>query len=91
MLTNQNILQGGHIWEKANILVGARDAKVCNLVRSQAVNGNSFEGDFSFVDLSKTKLFEGPYLHAEVGSQKLTMTYKNKKRVLDFKTLTIRE
>lgn len=43
------------------------------------------------VDLSKTKLFEGPYLHAEVGSQKLTMTYKNKKRVLDFKTLTIRE
>ncbi len=43
------------------------------------------------VDLSRTKLFDGPYLQADVGSQRLTMTYRNKKRVLDFKTLTISE
>ncbi|MDZ7361116.1 MAG: hypothetical protein ONB46_10365 [candidate division KSB1 bacterium] len=43
------------------------------------------------VDLTKYKLFEGPFLNAEVGSEKLTMTYKNKRRVLDFKKLTITE
>ncbi|MDZ7304493.1 MAG: hypothetical protein ONB44_20405 [candidate division KSB1 bacterium] len=43
------------------------------------------------VDLTKYKLFEGPFLNAEVGSEKLTMTYKNKRRVLDFKKLTIEE
>jgi hypothetical protein len=41
------------------------------------------------VDLSKTPLFEGPFLHAGVGSEKLTMTYKDQKRTLDFKTGTI--
>jgi hypothetical protein len=43
------------------------------------------------VDLTKYKLFEGPFLNAEVGSEKQTMTYKNKRRVLDFKKLTIEE
>ena len=43
------------------------------------------------VDLTKYKLFEGPFLNAEIGSEKLTMTYKNKRRVLDFKKLTIEE
>ena len=43
------------------------------------------------IDLSKTKLFEGPYLHAEVGSEKLTITYKNKKMALDFKAVKITE
>jgi hypothetical protein len=41
------------------------------------------------VDLTKTKLFEGPFLNAEVGSEKLRMTYKGMKRTLNFKTLTI--
>jgi len=41
------------------------------------------------VDLSKTKLFEGPYLNAEVGSERLTITYKNSRRILDFKKLQI--
>lgn len=43
------------------------------------------------IDLSKTKLFEGPYLNAEVGSEKLTITYRDKKRILDFKTVKIIE
>jgi hypothetical protein len=43
------------------------------------------------IDLTKYKLFEGPFLNAEVGSEKLTMIYKNKRRVLDFKKLTIEE
>ena len=45
----------------------------------------------SSVDLSTTKLFDGPFLHAETGSQKLTMTYKGMKRVLDFTKPTIIE
>lgn len=43
------------------------------------------------VDLTKTKLFEGPFLNAGVGSEKLTMIYKGMKRTLDFKTLSITE
>ncbi len=43
------------------------------------------------IDLTKTKLFESPFLNAEVGSERLTMTYKGARRVLDFKTLTITE
>jgi len=39
------------------------------------------------IDLSQYKLFEGPYLNAEVGSQKLTLTYKDEKLVLDFEKL----
>jgi hypothetical protein len=43
------------------------------------------------VDLTRYKLFEGPFLNAEVGSEKLTIIYKNKRRVLDFKKLSITE
>jgi hypothetical protein len=43
------------------------------------------------IDLSKTKLFDSQFLHAEVGSEKLTMTYKTRKMVLDFKAVKISE
>jgi len=43
------------------------------------------------VDLSKTKLFDGPFINADVGSEKMTITYKNKKLVLDFKAVKITE
>jgi hypothetical protein len=39
------------------------------------------------IDLSKYQLFEGPFLNAEVGSQKLTITYRDVKLVLDFQKL----
>jgi hypothetical protein len=51
---------------------------------TRRLNGN-------VIDLTKYKLFAGPFLNAEVSSEKLTMTYKNKRRVLDFKNLTIEE
>jgi len=41
------------------------------------------------IDYSKWKLFEGPYLNAEVGGRKLTITHGRLERVLDFNTLTI--
>ena len=41
------------------------------------------------VDYTKWKLFEGPYLNAEKGSRKLTLTTAASQRVLDFNTLTI--
>lgn len=41
------------------------------------------------LDYTKWKLFEGPYLNAEKGSRKLTITHGRLKRVLDFNTLTI--
>ena len=42
------------------------------------------------VDYAKEwALFAGPYLNAEVGGRKLTMTHGRLKRVLDFNTLTI--
>jgi hypothetical protein len=43
------------------------------------------------VDLSKQKLFDSPFTHAEVGSETLTITYKNETRVLDFSKLTVTE
>ena len=43
------------------------------------------------VDLTKTPLFDGPFLHAAVGSQKLSITYGKEKLNLDFKQLTITE
>ena len=43
------------------------------------------------VDLSKTRLFDGPFLAAEVGSEMLTMKYRGKTRTLDFRSLTITE
>jgi hypothetical protein len=43
------------------------------------------------VDLTRYPLFEGPFLHAAVGSEQLLMTYKNQRRLLDFKTLKVTE
>jgi hypothetical protein len=40
------------------------------------------------VDLTKTRLFDGPFLSADVGSGKLTIKYKKHVRQLDFHTLT---
>ncbi len=41
------------------------------------------------LDYTKWKLFEGPYLNAEKGSRKLTITHGRLKRILDFNTLTV--
>jgi hypothetical protein len=41
------------------------------------------------LDYTKWKLFEGPYLNAEKGSRKLTLTHGHLQRVLDFNTLKI--
>ncbi len=41
------------------------------------------------LDYTKWKLFEGPYLNAEKGSRKLTITHGQLKRILDFNALTI--
>ena len=78
---------------KAKLKAGAVSAEY------KTLGGNTMK--FSFpdgrvldgkkVDLTKSKLFEGPFLNAEVGSQKLTITYKKAKRVLDFKTLRVTE
>jgi len=43
------------------------------------------------VVLETGQLFDGPFLHAAVGSQKLTITYKEQMRVLDFAALTVTE
>jgi hypothetical protein len=43
------------------------------------------------VDLTSYRLFEGPFLNANVGSEQLRMTYKGMKRMLDFKKVTITE
>lgn len=43
------------------------------------------------VDLSKTKLFDGPFLQAGVGSQQLLMRHGGKKLLLDFTNLTVTE
>ncbi|MDH3252365.1 MAG: hypothetical protein OEM41_06200, partial [Ignavibacteria bacterium] len=43
------------------------------------------------IDLTKYKLFDGPFLQADVGSQKLTIVYKDRKRILDFTSLSITE
>ncbi len=43
------------------------------------------------VDLTRTPLFDGPFLHADAGSQKLSITYGKQKLGLDFKKLTITE
>ncbi|MDB6167256.1 MAG: hypothetical protein JWM88_120 [Verrucomicrobia bacterium] len=41
------------------------------------------------LDYAKWKLFEGPYLNAEKGSRRLTITHGRLKRVLDFATLAV--
>lgn len=45
--------------------------------------------DGRFVDYSKWKLFEGPYLNANLGERVLTLTHGNLERVLDLNTFTI--
>ena len=45
--------------------------------------------DGKAIDYTKWKLFEGPYLNAEKGSRKLTITHGRLERVLDFGNLTI--
>ena len=42
------------------------------------------------LDFKSYKLFKGPFLHAEVGSGELEMTYKDEKMILDFNTVGIR-
>jgi hypothetical protein len=49
---------------------------------TRVLNGNE-------IDLSETPLFESPYLNAAQDSEMLTITYKGKKRIYDFKNLTI--
>ncbi|HVU35618.1 MAG TPA: hypothetical protein VHE61_19420 [Opitutaceae bacterium] len=41
------------------------------------------------VDYADWKLFQGPYLNADAGSHRLTITHGRLQRVLDFNTLTI--
>jgi hypothetical protein len=48
----------------------------------RVLNGNR-------VDLSTTKLFEGPFLNAEVGSEMLTLTCRGERMVLDFRSVRI--
>lgn len=47
--------------------------------------------DGAAVDLTQYRLFEGPFLNADVGSQQLLITYKGQRRFLDFKTLKVTE
>ncbi|MDE3056495.1 MAG: hypothetical protein KGJ59_00875 [Bacteroidota bacterium] len=42
------------------------------------------------VDFSHYKLFDSPFLHSDIGSGVLTMTYKNMTRILDFNAVAIR-
>ncbi len=53
--------------------------------------GDTPRVDGKKIDYSKWKLFEGPYLNADKGSRKLTISYGRLERVLDFNTLTITE
>jgi hypothetical protein len=55
---------------------------VCTYGAAPVVDGATF-------DYSGWKLFSGPYLNAEVGSGKLTITHGALERVLDFNTVTI--
>ncbi|MDI1248564.1 MAG: hypothetical protein PSV13_06740 [Lacunisphaera sp.] len=57
-------------------------AVVCTYGAAPVVDGQA-------VDYTRWKLFEGPYLNAEKGSRKLTLTHGRLERVLDFNTLTI--
>ncbi len=55
---------------------------VCAYGRAPIVDGQ-------VLDYSKWKLFEGPYLNAEKGSRRLTMTHGRLERIVDLNTLTI--
>ncbi len=54
----------------------------CTFGAAPIVNGQPF-------DYTTWKLFEGPYLNAEKGSGRLTITHGALERILDFKTLSI--
>ena len=43
------------------------------------------------VDLTAYRLYDSPFLHADVGSETLTMTWGGKTRTLDFKNVTMTE
>ncbi|MBL9203077.1 MAG: hypothetical protein JNL39_21390 [Opitutaceae bacterium] len=56
----------------------------------EATYGAAPRVDGRVVDHAKEwKLFAGPYLNAEVGGRKLTLTHGKLKRVIDFNTLTV--
>jgi len=55
---------------------------VCTYGKAPVVDGKT-------VDYKNWKLFEGPYLNAEKGSRKLTITNGQLERVLDFNTLSV--
>lgn len=55
---------------------------ICTFGAAPVVNGRP-------VDYTKWKLFEGPYLNAEKGSRRLTLTHGALERVLDSNSLTI--
>ncbi|ACB76187.1 hypothetical protein [Opitutus terrae] len=57
---------------------------VCTFGAAPVVNGQP-------VDYTKWKLFEGPYLNAEKGSRRLTLTHGRLERILDFNSLSITE
>ena len=64
-------------------LTTLRGKKVtCTYGAAPIINGTK-------LDYSKWKLFESPYLNAEAGSRRLTITHGRLQRVLDFNTLTI--
>ena len=55
---------------------------ICTFGAAPVVDGAKF-------DYSGWKLFAGPYLNAEVGSGKLTISHGRLERVLDFNAVTI--
>jgi hypothetical protein len=52
-------------------------------------DGRQLDGEVVVLDTGM--LFDGPFLQAEVGSQRLTMIYNKLRRILDFATLTVTE
>jgi len=76
----QSSLKPGNVSVQYRTLGG--DTMAFTFPENRTLNGRT-------IDLSETKLFDGPYLHAEVGSEKLTITYKNERRILDFKSVKI--
>jgi hypothetical protein len=76
------VLTPGHVAVRYTSITG--DRMSFDFPEGRALNGKA-------VDLSKTKFFDGPFLHSEVGSQKVTMTYKGMKRVMDFVKMEVSE
>jgi hypothetical protein len=61
-----------------------RDTLTFTYDGSRTLNGTA-------VDLTKTKLYDGPFMSAEVGSRIIQLRYGNRVRVLDFQTGKISE